>query len=56
MNETSIPEVRFGNEQPVAWRTENDDSRDDDEQLAETPEYVTKMLGFDPAKETGDAG
>ncbi len=46
-----IPEAHFvGEEVPIDWRLRLADEadEDDDEELDETPEEITGMLGFDP--------
>lgn len=54
----SLPDARWGDaDSPLPdWRKSKDldDTPDDDEQLAETPQDVIDMLGFDPAKEEAD--
>jgi hypothetical protein len=52
----SLPDAHFGtpDSPPADWRKTHDEAPDDDEQLAETPADVVAMLGFDPAKESGD--
>jgi len=53
----NLPDVRFGRIDPaqVDWRDLLDDEPDDDEELAETPDDVIAMLGFDPLDEIGQA-
>lgn len=49
-----LPDVYFGGTEPRRrnWREEpDDDSGDDDEPLAKTPNDVVRLLGFDPLKE-----
>jgi hypothetical protein len=46
------PEVHYGTaDKPIDWRQFEDDTPDDDEELAETPASVVKILGFDPLDE-----
>lgn len=50
-----LPNVHYGkvgNKSPD-WRKHKDDTPDDDQELAKTPNSVKKMLGFDP-KEFSD--
>lgn len=48
-----LPDVRFGTKDAAEtdWRDYEDESEDDDEELAETPSGVVAMLGFDPLDE-----
>ncbi len=47
-----LPEAKFGDAESkdVDWRASKDldNKKDDDEELAKTPEDVVAMLGFDP--------
>ena len=46
-----LPDVHFGDvdSAPVDWRNAPDDNTpDDDEELAKTPPEVIAILGFDP--------
>jgi hypothetical protein len=44
-----LPDVTYGGKPPPDWRkAEQDETPDDDEDLAETPPDVVAMLGFDP--------
>jgi hypothetical protein len=50
-----LPDVFFGPPEAgsLDWRDEvfDDDASDDDAELAETPEDVVELLGFDPLDE-----
>ena len=48
--ETSLPDVHFGDadSRSMNWRDHEEDSPDDDEELAKTPQDVIDILGFDP--------
>lgn len=45
-----LPQVHFGKAgaKPLNWRKAKDTADVDDEELANTPADVLKMLGFDP--------
>ena len=51
-----LPDVQFGgSDEPLDWREmPDDDTPDDDAELAETPEEVVGMLGFDPLDDDGE--
>ena len=57
MENVKLLDVYFGNAEasPEDWRAAPDDRDPDDEELAETPPDVVKMLGFDPKGEGAGA-